>query len=241
MDLQLPAVISQWLELKTHFDVTSMCERCYTAEILTELFKDEKNLAVLLFLHPFLFEVQRVNKLFEIKVVDKMKLLDDLTHLRKSIANKLINPSSRFDYRNSNTKEFLNPPPYLRYRYEKKIRDLSEDNKLSKQEKKVLRDRCQKFLLSLYKQSKKRLQDNIKILQKISVSSVDKVLHPNKEPIASLMEFLRIPEETILAFENQYRTIHLTSWKNTTVTEQFWAEVFQHKDASGENPFQELS
>ena len=51
------------------------------------------------------------------------------------------------------------------------------------------------------------------------------------------MEFLR---KTISAVENQYRTIHLTSWKNTTVTKQFWAEVFRHKDAFGENLFQEL-
>ena len=83
--------------MKTHFDVTRMSERCYSAEILTKMYKD-KNLAVLLFLHPISVEVQRVNKLFEIKVVDKMKLLDDLTHLLKSIANMLINPSSRFDY-----------------------------------------------------------------------------------------------------------------------------------------------
>ena len=74
-----------------------MSERYYSAEILTEMYKD-KNLAVLLFLHPISVEVQRVNKVFEIKVVDKMKLLDDLTHLLKSIANMLINPSSRFDY-----------------------------------------------------------------------------------------------------------------------------------------------
>ena len=78
-----------------------MSKRCYTAEILTEMYKDEKNLAVLLFLHSILVEVQRVNKLFETKAVDKMKLLDDLTHLLKSIANKLINPSSRFNYLNS--------------------------------------------------------------------------------------------------------------------------------------------
>ena len=88
------------------------------------------------------------------------------------------------------------------YRCEKKIRDLSEDNKLSKQEKKAIRDRCQKFLLSLYKQLKQRLPDNIKTLQKISVLSFDKVLHPNKESIASLMEFLQIPKETISAVEN---------------------------------------
>ena len=129
----------------------------------------------------------------------------------------------------------------MEYRCEKKIRDLSEDNRLSKQEEKAIRDRCQKFLLSLYKQLKQRLPDNIKIHEKISLLSVGNVLHPNKEPIASLMEFLRTPEEIISAVENQYKTIHLTSWKNTIVTEQFWGEVFQHKDASEENPFQELS
>ena len=106
-------IITQWLELKTHFDVTRMSKRCYTAEILTEIYKDEKSLAVLLFLHPILVDVQQVNKLFETKVVDKMMLLDNLTHLLKSIANKLINPSSRFDYLNFNIKEFLNLQPYF--------------------------------------------------------------------------------------------------------------------------------
>ena len=147
--------------------------------------------------------MQRVNKLFEAKVADEMKQLNNLTHLPKPIANKLINPSSRFDYLNSNIEEFLNPQPYLGYKCEKKIRGLSEDNKLSKQEEKAIRDRCQKFLLSLYKQLKQRLPDNIKILQKVSVLSVDKVLYTNKEPIASLMEFFqKVPEETISAVEN---------------------------------------
>ena len=78
-----------------------MSEKCYTAKILTIMYKDEKNLAVLLFLHSILVEAQRINKLFETEVVEKMKLLDNLTHLLKSIANKLINPSSRFNYLNS--------------------------------------------------------------------------------------------------------------------------------------------
>ena len=63
--------------------------------------------------------------------------------------------------------------------------------------------------------------------------SVDKVFHPNKEPIAGIMEFLRIPEETNSAVENQYETIHLTGWKNATVTVKFRAEVCQRKYAFG--------
>ena len=55
-----------------------------------------------------------------------------------------------------------------------------------------------------------------------------------------MMAFMRDPEELISAVENQYSKIHLTSWKNTTDSEQFWAEVLQYKDASGVNSFQEL-
>ena len=54
------------------------------------------------------------------------------------------------------------------------------------------------------------------------------------ESIVNLMELM-----IISAVENQYTKIHLTSWKMTTDSGQFWAEVFQYKDASGENPNQE--
>ena len=93
--------------------MTRKSKGCYPGKILTEMYKDEKNLAVLLFFHSISVEVQRVNKLFETKVVDKIKLLDDLTHLLKFIANKLIKPSSGFYYHKSNIEEFLNPQPIL--------------------------------------------------------------------------------------------------------------------------------
>ena len=38
---------------------------CYTCEILYEMYSDKTNSAFLLFLHPVLDEVQRVNRIFE--------------------------------------------------------------------------------------------------------------------------------------------------------------------------------
>ena len=128
-------IISQWIELNTHFDVTRISERCYTAEIWADMYKDKKNLAILLFLHPVLVEVQRVNKLFKARTVDKLKLLDDLTHLMKFIASKLVNPSSRFYRLTSNIEELLDPQQYLGCRFVKKIRDLLDNNILDKRKK----------------------------------------------------------------------------------------------------------
>ncbi|KAF2351405.1 protein of unknown function DUF4371, partial [Trinorchestia longiramus] len=41
-------ILRQWLELKTHFGIASSKEKCYTAQILYEMYKDEKNLLYLL-------------------------------------------------------------------------------------------------------------------------------------------------------------------------------------------------
>ena len=54
------------------------------------------------------------------------------------------------------------------------------------------------------------------------------------------MEFIRIPKELISVVENQYRAIRLTSWKNTTDSEQLWTEVIQYNDECGGSQFEEL-
>jgi hypothetical protein len=40
-------------------------DKCYTAEILYNLYNDQQNFVYLTFLSPVLFEVQSVNKAFE--------------------------------------------------------------------------------------------------------------------------------------------------------------------------------
>lgn len=104
-------ILSQWLELKTHFEIVRLTEKCYTAELLYEMYSDEANHAYLLFLHPVLDDIQRVNKVFESSNADQTKLFDDLTLLIKSIASKLILPTSRVDPLVSNIEEYLDPSP----------------------------------------------------------------------------------------------------------------------------------
>ncbi|CAI9728253.1 XP_029641218.1uncharacterized protein LOC115216161 [Octopus vulgaris] len=71
-------ILSQWFELQTHFQTTTAKEKCFTAQMLHEMFCDSRNELYLLFVHTILKLVQEVNKLFESNTVDKTKLLEDL-------------------------------------------------------------------------------------------------------------------------------------------------------------------
>lgn len=235
-------ILEQWLELKTHFQVTRLSEKCYTAEILYEMYSDEKNLAYLLFLNPVLIEVQQVNKLFESKNIEKVKLLNDLILLIKSIGKKLVLPTCNIDLLNSNIDDYLNDKPYLGYRFEIKIEELKNQNILTKVEETNIRRRCSEFLLFLYKQLKQRLPENVKILQNISFFSVNHMLQPVKDiaAICEVMKFLGASETSLSRAEYQLNKIYLVNWTNKEDTEAFWNEVGEYKDASGFNPFSEL-
>ena len=87
-------ILEQWLELTTLFSITRHSDKCYTSELLYEVYSDEKNLLYFLFLNPVLIEVQQVNKLFEAKSVDKVKLPNKLILLITSIDKKIVLPTS---------------------------------------------------------------------------------------------------------------------------------------------------
>ena len=123
---------------------------------------------------PILTEVQ-VNKLFESKNIEKVKLLNDLTMLMKSIAKKLVLPTCNIDLLNSNIEEYLDPKPYLSYRFELKIQDLKEQNKLTNTDETYI-IRCCDFLRALHKQLKQPLPDNVKVLQNISCAAICEVM-----------------------------------------------------------------
>lgn len=160
-------IIDQWYELKYHFEVSRSKEKCYLAEMLYNMtYKDEQNLAYLLFLKPILGEVQRVNKLFESSHIDSTKLCNELSTLISSIGKIIVTPTFCF---NPITKDFtphLHPHPYLGYSFEKKISEMLKSNQISKENEGVLRERCIAFIVALVKQLQQRLPDNINIFKK---------------------------------------------------------------------------
>lgn len=89
------------------------------------MYKDEQNLAYLLFLRPLLGEIQRVNELFESEYVDPTKLGTELISLITCLGKIIAIPTFNFN-QSLNFTDYLNPKPYLDFGFEKQIEDLKK-------------------------------------------------------------------------------------------------------------------
>lgn len=75
----------------------------------------------------------------------------------------------------------------------------------------------------------------------MSLFSVDNCLRIVKESVVDVAEVLGYSSEDIEKIENQWRNITIVKWSETESTEKFWFEVHRYTDASGVNPFQEVT
>lgn len=128
------------------------------------------------------------------------------------------------------------------FQFERKLDEFVQSKSITPADEKTIRERCCNFLIDLYQQLKQRLPDNIKHLEKISVISVKNILKQQKEQgkLLNLLQNLNIPSDTIDRIEQQYTNINFVKWENTADTIKFWSEVWQYRDASGENPYKEI-
>lgn len=195
-------------------------EKCYTAEMLYNMYNDGTNQAYIKFLLPVLKDVQRVNKSFESNEADPTKLLEDLILLIKSLIHKIILPTSNVDPLEGKIENVLDPKPYLGYQFEKEI-DLLKEKGYSAEKEKALMGRCIKFVTILVNEIRQRLPSKVKILQKISLLSVDKALHCVKEPLIPLMDLLEVSPEDIDTIESQWQNITSVKWSEVTKTVSF--------------------
>ncbi|CAN8021637.1 unnamed protein product, partial [Ixodes persulcatus] len=86
-----------------------------------------------------------------------------------------------------------------------------------------------------------RLPDNITVLQKTSLLSVENTWCVMNEPLIPLLEEMAVPPETIEKIRNHWSKITLLNWEQISSTQSFWCEVHSYKDACDENPFAELA
>lgn len=211
--------------------------------MLYNMYKDEQNLAFFLFLRPILCDLQRINKLFDSNYIDQTKLANEVCTLIQFIAKFIVVPSFNFNpITRSDFANHLHPKPHLGYSFENKVSQLINSNKLSKDNEKVLRERCIKFNILLIKELQQRLPDNIEIFKKIEILSPSNTLKQHKEEISPLCKLLGYPDNEIEKIDSQWKKISVITWNdsNTSAT-SFWAEVNNFKDASNTNPFKELS
>ncbi|KAH7972736.1 hypothetical protein HPB52_016353 [Rhipicephalus sanguineus] len=139
--------------------------------------------------------------------------------------------------------DHLNPKPYLGYLFETYVDNMKaqKTDEFSVADEAVMRESCIRFITTLVDEIRQRLPDNITVLQKTSLLSVENALCVVKEPLIPLLEGMTVPPETIEKIQNQWGKITLLDWKQISSTQSFWCEVHSYKDACGENPFAELA
>uniref|UniRef100_A0A1Y1MMI1 HAT C-terminal dimerisation domain-containing protein n=2 Tax=Photinus pyralis TaxID=7054 RepID=A0A1Y1MMI1_PHOPY len=234
-------IINQWDALKLHFQLSRVKDNSYTAELLYQMYNDNKNFAYIAFLSSVLGDVQRVNKLFEGNQVDPTKLLKDILLLLESLIKRVTAPRHQLDLLTVDINNFVDKHCYLGYLFEKTVREMKENGTLSAEEERCLRDRCIHFIVNLIQEIQMRLPTNVELLKKISLLSVENTLKCDKENIAELLCFFKQPAQLIPKIESQYMNINLIKWNNKSNTNDFWSEVNLYRDSGNENPFKELA
>jgi hypothetical protein len=170
-------------------------------------------------------------------VADPTKLLSDIKRLYSTVANKILLPTARIDIYEQDIEKYLDPSPALGYAFDSSC----AENKIVGQEKENLKSRCISFLIALANQLKNSLPDNVKILERMSAFSVTECLKASKLPITDVALYYGKKDAiTIAQIELEWENIHHVRWEEKQDTEKFWIEVINYRDASGQNPFENL-
>lgn len=241
IEVAVNRILNQWLELETHFETSRFQNKCYTAELLYGMYCDVINKLYLVFLKPYLEECQKVNKSFQSSTADPSKLLKDLILLIVGITRRIVVPGYRGDLLTVEVRKYKSPNIYLGHEVEILLTALKKDNKISPDNEKVFRNRCEKFLFCLADELQRRLPRNVQVLQKVSLIAPEQCLRVVKESIIPLAKELGLTGNVITKIDFQWCKLTTVQWQNVTNTIEFWHEVASYKDASSQNPFQELS
>ena len=91
------------------------------------------------------------------------------------------------------------------------------------------------------KELQNRLPDNVKVLRLMSTMSASECLQPIKPGIVDLAKMFEQNDEVLTRIDFQWKKLHHNVWTNPHDILQFWAEVADYRDATGDNPYSDIS
>lgn len=231
-------ILSQWEELKLHFNLARGKENCYAAELIYSMLEDNRNHLYLIFLRSVLNDVQIAIKAFESEDSNPLKLLNTLKTLIQSVSQRILMPTRlQRDILDPITDRDLNPRPFLGYVFETEITKHSFDCETSN----AIRQRCVTFLKRLVTELQQRLPDNYKQLEYMQLLSPEEAVKPVKtNDIMNLAEILGFTPEKIDKIMQQWHILQTFKWVSQDII-PFWVEVKKYRNASGDKIFEEIS
>ena len=208
-------IVTQWEELKLHFNLARGKDNCYSADLIYNMLGDKRNYLYFVFLRSVLNDVQIAIKSFETENSYPLKLLNTLTTLKHSVSQRILIPRPvNRNLLDRITDRDINPRPYLGYMFETATSQQNLDSEVLN----TIRERCSAFLLQLLKELQQRLPDNYKQLKSMALLSPEEAIKPIKSnTIIEVAEILGFTPEIIDKIMQQWHILHINKWHSQEI------------------------
>lgn len=233
-------LLEHWLELQTHFHAVIAKEKCYTARLLDQMLSDNVNFLYLTFLRPILYEVNRLNKIFQTDSIDLGLAVEDLSALILLIARKIVKPSF-LNYKIQDLlKEHDNELAYLQLEevnFGIEYYQALEKSGISKEQKIDLETRAFSFLKRLFCEMAARLPENFKLFEGLKAFSPHVCLNqirPKFKDLPLINELIDKSKQGLV--ETQCNKLLTIKWNNhldqsiLKKPQTFWPQVYSFED-----------
>ncbi|XP_043472704.1 uncharacterized protein LOC122505265 [Leptopilina heterotoma] len=261
----IAVIVSQWLELKTHFDnhVRSInpSEKCTIGRKLRDLFQDECNLLYLLFLKPVTAELCKTNLKFQQDSTEVTKLFVDLRVLLISFVIRIIKPEyikinqngqflSGQDFQD--LKSALDSPhaylPLNAIDFGASFAIHLGRINLPMEKIREVKQRCLNYLSILCKELVYRLPNNMHHFENIRYFTPEESLKPvNRVDFFKLPLQLADPNVDLDFLQTQWDQLILVDLRNhfngkiPVDSVEFWSGIFEYRDSAGQTVFTDLA
>ena len=156
-------ILDQFDVLKLHFQLIRDQEKCLKAGVLYDMYRDEANKLFLVFLLPWLQDLNRVNKLFQHNTASSIKLVQDLISLYTSVVSRICRPHTFRTWANIQEYDVEDPRnqlPTMAINFGTNFYLELDKMSMSQDKLKDVKQKCRNYMLELAIQLKKRLPEN---------------------------------------------------------------------------------
>ena len=235
-------ILKQYDALTAHFDIVNTNGKDYDARILFDMFRDEQNRSLLLFLFPMLRDLSRLTKLFQRKQANNLVIYNEIQVFFMDLARKILKDST---LRNSTVQQLceinlsttfcflsLNDVTFGEV-FMQSIRKFDVDTQNN------LKNRAQAFMKQLFVQLQARLTGTLQTIRKLEPFCLPR-FYENPPTIREFMKpFFMTDMVSLGILENHVRQLVPLVKENDT-TDSFWINI--HNLKIGEEPkYQEIS
>lgn len=202
-------ILQQYLELETFFAIGANKERCHTASLLHDMYKQKENKAILTFLRPILKDIYHLNMYFQKDNIDHYKAFNEVNTLIWSLARRIIQPAIIVHLQND-FKLLVNSMKYeqnylnlngcdLGYHFTAELgaAQLTEDTNIA------IKSKCMEFIKALLNELVKRMPTHLNIFDAVKNFSPAVILSQFRPKFAEL-PIQYAPSNKLLAMESQY-------------------------------------